>query len=82
MKTFTYNTDFYNRPESQVFVEAPEDTKFMLEVKAINGDFIRRPYSNRESASRALDYYLKKFDKINVGASGTWFRVAEVKVAA
>lgn len=76
MKTFAYNTDFYDRPEFQVFVEAPADSRFMLIVKAQNGDRVIKPYADRDAAKRALSYYLKKYDKQNLGASGSWYKLS------
>lgn len=76
MKTFAFNTDFYDRPEFQKFVQAPAGSRYMLVVKAENGDRIEKPYQDRDAAKRGLSYYLKKYDKQNLGASGSWYQLS------
>jgi hypothetical protein len=78
MKTFTYNTHFYGDPEFQATIAAPEDSEFLVIVHAENGDKIVKPYSYRNAANRGLDYYLRKYDKKNLGASGNYYKLSEV----
>ena len=79
MKTFSYNTDIYKRSSGTATIEAKDDSRFVIIVNADNGEKIVKPYPSRDQASDGVRYYLKKFDKLDVGASGTWYRLEEVK---
>lgn len=39
-------------------------------ITAMTGEVIVKQYDNELSAYRAVNYYLKKFDKLNIGAWG------------
>lgn len=43
---------------------------YQLTIQADNGEIITRTYSSYESARSQMNYYLKKFNKIQVGAAG------------
>jgi hypothetical protein len=53
--------------------EGAEGMTHLARIVVENGDVIERPFADRDAAHRAVARWVNKFDKVALGASGTFY---------
>ena len=83
MNTTTYAYGIYNGNTFDNFtITGKAGATYVTRVQAENGDIVEKLTDSIQAAKASLNYYLKKYDKLHLGASGSYYKLVAAVAAA